>query len=82
MFQLSSLKARVERLTQLEKGPSAELAAWEGAKHPLTLIEREWYVGFLKQAHAALRSARDSLALAVNRLEFDARTKGAGKPTV
>ena len=73
MFQLSSLKARVERLTQLEKG----LAAWEGAKHPLTIMEREWYVGFLKQAHAAVRSARDSLALAVKRLESDARTEEA-----
>jgi hypothetical protein len=64
-----------ERLAELQEGLAAESSAWLGAKHPLTVKERQWYVGFLEQARAALRNARDSLAMAVKRLELDALTE-------
>jgi hypothetical protein len=41
MIQLPSLKARVARLTELEKGLAADLAAWKDAEHPLTEMERQ-----------------------------------------
>jgi hypothetical protein len=76
MFRLPSLKASVERLTELELGLAAELAAWKDAKHPLTLTEAQWDVGFLERGRAALHHARDSLALAVKRLREDQRAPG------
>ena len=79
MIGLPQLKARVERQTALEMRLAAELAAWEDAKHPLTEMERQRYVGFLEQARAALRNARDLLAMAVKRPEFDARTEARAK---
>ena len=55
MIQLPGIKVRLVRVEKLVKGLAAELAAWKDAKHPLTLMERQWYVGFLEQAQAAVK---------------------------